>query len=556
MKRTARRAPSSTRNSDDDESGVPKELQKINLKLPSGQIHDREGEVFSILNKMHMAYAQSGDVGQDAQAEGFKQSVVAWSSSYYVAYALMMTIAFAMLTLAPEPRFVSPERPIVFRVLHFRPESDVLDALIQLLYVFFAACACFDSTWGMMLCAEWGVRGPVVPPKLYERFIELIDPAKAVHKEGELKGQPLNPKDSITAGGSAEGSTVSDRPKLSSWFLRCMEPRAVHVGLKRIGCFWKDGGGDETGIGWAEAPAWDPFYLVDRTVQSLFFTGVCFVYLTQGVPHAIIVFILLLALRSRVKRHGLVLSFSMMKAAAEAEEAEKAAEEKGGAVKPPSNAKMSSRPPVQKKAVNGGAAVCGTPVGAPKAANGRGVSSGSDEIGLETQALMSEVEEGAYIAAQRCSPPPLHAHNGNYDSPTSQPSVEVARRAQQMMVVEDHQPTVEYGYMAHGTSAASSGMLRRSHAASYAYSPHGATPPHELGVPRSGRSSSLPVGAPPPASPSSRHRMVEARARALHVQQSSQRSEKGVYAGDGQRPPAGRAVCVVEPSSQHGALML
>ena len=36
MKRTARRAPSSTRNSDDDESGVPKELQKINLKLPSG----------------------------------------------------------------------------------------------------------------------------------------------------------------------------------------------------------------------------------------------------------------------------------------------------------------------------------------------------------------------------------------------------------------------------------------------------------------------------------------------------------------------------------------
>ena len=37
-----------------------------------------------------------------------------------------------MLTLAPEPRWVSPERPIVFRVLHFRPESDVLDALIQL----------------------------------------------------------------------------------------------------------------------------------------------------------------------------------------------------------------------------------------------------------------------------------------------------------------------------------------------------------------------------------------------------------------------------------------
>ena len=137
-----------------------KELQRIFLVTKPGELHD-ESNTFSILNYMHNLYAHSGDKGDDIQAEGFKTSVIQWSSSYYVAYALMMTISFAMLVETPDPRqFHEAGRTHIYWLLHWRPESEVVDACVQILYVFFAFAACYDSTWGMMLCAEWGVRDP------------------------------------------------------------------------------------------------------------------------------------------------------------------------------------------------------------------------------------------------------------------------------------------------------------------------------------------------------------------------------------------------------------
>ena len=221
------------------------DAQCIVLTHKAGEIHD-PSQGFSILNNMHEMYCHSGDRGNDIQAEGLKQSVISWSGAYYVAYALMMTIAFAMLVECPEPRDQSTDasRSPTFRVIHYRPVSEGLDAIIQLMYVFFAASSCYDSTWGMMLCAEWGVRAPVVPPALYERFMALLDPHGAKNAS------------------------------LSAWFCRCFETRAVHKPMKSYGLFFDDGG-QRTGVGVSEAPAWDPFYLVDRTAQSLFLTGGC-----------------------------------------------------------------------------------------------------------------------------------------------------------------------------------------------------------------------------------------------------------------------------------------
>ena len=229
---------------------------------------------FSVMNIMHELYRNSGDMGNDVQAEGFKSSVVLWSSAYYVAYALMMTIAFAMLTVVPEPRIYTGH-------LHYRPSSEWLDSFVQLLYVVFVCWACYDATWGMLLCAEWGVRSGVVPASLYERFMAKLDP------------------------NGPRGST------LSQWSWRFFENRAVHHPLPVRGCFTNDASGDRTGIGMAQSPAWDPFYLVDRTVQSLFLGGCTFLYLTLGLLHALVGLYSFISLRERVRKHGLVLSYAM-----------------------------------------------------------------------------------------------------------------------------------------------------------------------------------------------------------------------------------------------------
>ena len=99
--------------------------------------------------------------------------------------------------------------------------------------------------------------------------------------------------------------------------------------MPAIGCFC-EGELDRTGFGLSKAPAWDPFYLVDRTVQSLFLAGVCFLYLSQGVIHAGIGTFFLLNLRERVKRHGLILSYAMQAALAEATTAKPATQAGNG----------------------------------------------------------------------------------------------------------------------------------------------------------------------------------------------------------------------------------
>lgn len=109
---------------------------RVNLTAP---IHSKAG--FSVMSLMHALYKHSGTAGGDIQAEGFKGAVLMWSGAYYVAYALMMTIAFALLVVIPEPRNLI-EHSGGARLMHYRPDNETFDAFMQLVYVFFAACAC------------------------------------------------------------------------------------------------------------------------------------------------------------------------------------------------------------------------------------------------------------------------------------------------------------------------------------------------------------------------------------------------------------------------------
>ena len=181
---------------DDIEAGVDK---KPNF---AAAMHDeRNTGILSIMNSIFNAqrYEKSG-----RQAEGFKLAVLQWSSAYGVAYSLMMTIAvgchrdqdcsvlsadkpicvclclqFGMLITRPVPSDQSAHvtwPATVAEWKDFRPHSDVLDTIVPLVYYFFAAAACCDSAWGMLICAEWGVRGSVMPAALYERFIRHLRP--------------------------------------------------------------------------------------------------------------------------------------------------------------------------------------------------------------------------------------------------------------------------------------------------------------------------------------------------------------------------------------------
>lgn len=182
---------------------------------------------WSILNIQHLLSQRSGNVGGDVQAEGFKSGIVQWSGAYYVAYALMMTIAFAMLAIVPEPRTLPSGSGGA--LLHWRPASESFDAVVQFVYVVCVCWACYDSTWGMMLCAEWGVRSGAVPPALYERFIHHLDP-------------------------SLPGRTELYSQRRTQWNWRLCEPRAAHQPNRVFGCICSCFGG-RTGIGLSESPA-------------------------------------------------------------------------------------------------------------------------------------------------------------------------------------------------------------------------------------------------------------------------------------------------------------
>jgi len=170
-----------------------------------------------------------------------------------------MTIAFMMLLLVPEPREQSHtwESITVEGVIHFRPDSKAVDAVVQLIYVFFAGAACYDSTWGTLLSAEWGVRAPIVPATKFEVFLSrLMD---------------------LNKFGSLEKGATFNRFAFGKNF------------LERL-------------VGYHSYSGWDPYYSIDRNVLSLFLCACCFLYLTQGVLHSLITLCFFVSLRCRVKR--------------------------------------------------------------------------------------------------------------------------------------------------------------------------------------------------------------------------------------------------------------
>ena len=275
--------------SDDAERGTSR---NINFALP---MHDEnETGMLSIMNTMFKAqrYERKG-----RETEGFKLAVLQWSSAYGVAYSLMMTIAFGMLITRPLPAELPPE-DAPFTLKDWRPHSDTLDTLVPLLYYFFAAAACCDSAWGMLICAEWGVRGSTMPANLYEQFVRNLSPD-------------------------------SDDPEMaanSMWAFRFFEPRAVHAGLPTFGLFCKESCcrlfSRALHIGVARSPSWDPFYFVDRTVMSLFFSAICLVYLNNGAVPAAIVLYFYSVLRTRVRVKGQAILTAMFRTLAAAAQAD------------------------------------------------------------------------------------------------------------------------------------------------------------------------------------------------------------------------------------------
>ena len=294
----------------DDDSGA----------LKAESMHS--GDVPSIFSLMHgLAKFEP----RAYQAEAFKNGIVGWSSAYYVAYALLLTVAFALLVVPPWPH---PDEGGGYEYDFLRPDVRVLELAITLLFYFFAGAAATDSAWGMCICAEWGVRSVAVPANLYERFISKLQPGVAQATKPKLEvSTTAEPTISTTAkttissdrGQSSEaGQEPSDRfrERLKSrkpasyieavqqkalrpntiWALRCFDPRAVHAGIPALGLFW-----GKDGIGFSRSPSWDPFYYIDRTLQELFLATVCLIYLHAGALPAAIMFGFAVSLWHRVR---------------------------------------------------------------------------------------------------------------------------------------------------------------------------------------------------------------------------------------------------------------
>ena len=71
--------------------------------------------------------------------EGFKNSVVQWSAAYYVASALLITVALGLLYNCPEPRDTSKD----VNMVHARIHSDTLDSVVGVLYLACASAASY-----------------------------------------------------------------------------------------------------------------------------------------------------------------------------------------------------------------------------------------------------------------------------------------------------------------------------------------------------------------------------------------------------------------------------
>ncbi|KAL1522653.1 hypothetical protein AB1Y20_017631 [Prymnesium parvum] len=181
------------------------------------------------------------------QRKNFKESIIQWSTAYGVTYALILTISFSLLVQQPA------DPPESLSLSFFRPQNEAVDVCVIIFFYLFATQSAMDSAWGMLLCAEWGVRAVAVPADLFEEFIASLSPVD-------------------------EDSDTTDLAH-THWSFRFLEPRAVHPGLPRKGLFTKE---DGIGIGFIRSAAWDPFYFIDRSVQSLFFSTTCLIYLNRG----------------------------------------------------------------------------------------------------------------------------------------------------------------------------------------------------------------------------------------------------------------------------------
>ena len=206
----------------------------------------------TIHGQHHEMFTSFSGQGEDSGAAGLKNATIGWANGYYVTFALMMTVAFTALLSTPNPVAHATNVSTFDEYLHWRPDSAALDAIVQLLYAFFALAACYDSTWGTLLCAAWAVRAPCVPATVFERFLFRLTNLRKYRSE------------------------------------HCgVQVKTLLLSRRRF---------------FGTVNAWDPFYFVDRNVLSLFMTGACFLYLQQGAVFAGIAIGFLLALRFRVNQ--------------------------------------------------------------------------------------------------------------------------------------------------------------------------------------------------------------------------------------------------------------
>ena len=206
-----------------------------------------------------------------------------------------MTVAFALALASPNRGNQALQRGPVDKILHWRPRSAEMDSIVEMLYTFFVGLACYDSTWGMLLCAEWGVRSGGPPAKVYSHFIGNLHTSVPDKKHpGRRKTCILRCCETYRLRHSVIGSSSHGGHK--------------HSTIGRLQSMWSNRCRCATGI--SEQPSWDPFYLIERTVQALFLAVACYLYLTRGVAHATCFLWFYALFWYRVQKHGGVLTFA------------------------------------------------------------------------------------------------------------------------------------------------------------------------------------------------------------------------------------------------------
>jgi hypothetical protein len=250
-------------------------------ELEGGEEWEDGGYLGGMYSRYEKAEAENPDC-DDAGERGLKDAVLQWTSSYYVAYALIMTIGFALIFSAPEPRPLHSLTPKadasdagygLKAKLHWRPQSDDVDAIVLLLYYVFALMVCYDSTWGTLMSAEWGVRAPAIPRHNFKKFLKSLTAKR-------LEGY---------------GGATSKR----SWGIHCCDMRARLSG--DIICEGANCGGFGSGI--YRYDSFDGYWNLGRTVQGLFGAAAAYLYLAQGLCHCILCLVFYAALLIRAKDH-------------------------------------------------------------------------------------------------------------------------------------------------------------------------------------------------------------------------------------------------------------